>query len=414
MLLRYFLSFYKSNKLNIAILVLNIAIYFALAVVLASLNTTLPELASLPFKKIGVSTVVQKTGQLPSQMTGAIFPHSNGPIYENEVSQLSKLEFVQNSDTGLYFWYFDQEYFKTSLGIKTDGSTFPSLLKQNVEQGKFLLADKNVLITSDFAQKNNLELGQSIDYDGNAFTISGILKANLSGNIIPADIYMNLAEAQDIAQSSKELQRIYEFKNSNFVNVIALDTNPKWQGDKEALIKNIDKDYLTFSEKTFNKEILEQIKLVSSLGKIMFIVLGLIALIVFSLLVFYNFKTREKEIAVLRMIGWSFKDLQKQFVGESFVLLALALVVGNILATLSLFLLRMQKVSMELPWEVSAKPHFLVEENAINRTITANLPIHFNPWLFIWISLAFLLVFGLVNYVSFLRLRNIKPAEYLK
>ncbi len=414
MLINYFISFYKSNKLKIIILILNIAIYFTLAVVLASLNKTLPELASLPFKKIGISTIVQKTGQLPSQMTGAIFPHSNGPIYQNEVLKLSQLDFVQNSDIGLYFWYFDDQYFKTSLGIKDTDSSFSNLLKQNLEQGDFKLANKTVLITNDFAKKNDLSLGQEINFGNNVFIINGILKANLSGNIIPADIYMNLSEAQNIALESEEMQRIYKFENKDFVNIVALDTDPKWQGNKEKLINSMDNSYITFSEKTFTKEVLEQIKLVSTLGKTMFAILGLISLIVFSLLVFYNFKTREREIAVLRMIGWGFKDLQKQFIGESTIILALALAFGNLLGILSLIFLRQQKISMELPWEVSAKPHFLVEENAINRTITANLPIHFDPWLFIWLSLAFFVIFGIVNYISFQRLKNIKPANYLK
>ena len=210
------------------------------------------------------------------------------------------------------------------------------------------------------------------------------------------------------------MQRVYGFNNTDFVNVVSLDINPKWQGDKESAIKQLDKEYIVFSEKTFSQEVLEQIKLVSSLGKTMFVVLGIILLIVFSLLISYNLKTREKEIAILRMIGWSFKDLKKQFISESAILLAVALIVGNILAIGSLFVLRAQTISMELPWELSAKPHFLPEENAIERTITANLPIHFDWVNFAGLSLLFMLIFLLVSIVVFRRLKNIKPSEYMK
>jgi ABC-type lipoprotein release transport system permease subunit len=393
---------------------LSIAFYFALTAVLATLNKTLPEVAALPFQKIGVSTVVQKTGQIPASMVGAIFPHSNGPIYQEELSRLSELDFIQKADAGLYFWYFGDQYFKTALGVKATNSTFPNLLKRNVEEGRFDLSDRKALITADFAQKNKLSLGDEINFGDRIFRVAAILKPNLSQNIIPADVYINLNEAQDIAAHSPEMKRIYKFKNQNFVNVVALATDPKWRGDKEKEIKKLDKNYLVFSEKTFNQEILEQIKFVSSLGKMMFAVLGIILLIVFSLLVSYNFKTREREIAVLRMIGWSLKDLKKQFMAESILLLIIALVIGNFLAVASLFALSRQKISMELPWEISAKPHFLPQENAINRTITANLPVHFNLWVFVWISCVFLTIFGIVNYISFQRIKSIKPANFLK
>ena len=414
MIFSYFISFCKANKIKIAILILSVAVYFALSSVLASLNNTLPEVASLPFQKIGVGVVVQKTGRIPSHMTGAIFPHSNGPIYENELQKLSQLDFVESQGSGLYFWYFDNQYFKTTLGVKPNNSTFSNLLKQNVEQGKFDLSEKSALIIANFAQKNNLAIGDKINFDDIFFEIAGILKSNLTGNIIPADIYINLDQARNIAINSDEMQRIYKFKDKNFVNVVALGANPKWQGDKEALIKKLDKNYIVFSEKTFNKEALEQIKLVSSLGKTMFIVLGIILLIIFSLLISFNFKTREKEIAVLRMIGWSFEDLKKQFMTEGMILVIIALILGNLLAVGSLFILSQQKISLELPWEISAKPHFLPQENAINRTITTNLPVHFDVWMFVWISLAFLAVFGIINYIAFQRLKNIKPVRFLK
>jgi ABC-type antimicrobial peptide transport system permease subunit len=414
MILSYFKSFFNRHKVKTIILVISIAIYFALTIALLALNKTLPEVASLPFQKIGVGVVVQKTGQIPEHMVGAIFPHSNGPIYDDEIAPLRELDFVQGSDSGLYFWYFGDKYFKTTFGVQDKGSSFAKLLKQNVEQGVFDISGKNALITADFAQKHNLKLADKINFGKNAFAVTGILKANLTGNIIPADIYINLKDAQGIVRGSKEMQRVYGFNNTDFVNVVSLDINPKWQGDKESAIKQLDKEYIVFSEKTFSQEVLEQIKLVSSLGKTMFVVLGIILLIVFSLLISYNLKTREKEIAILRMIGWSFKDLKKQFISESAILLAVALIVGNILAIGSLFVLRAQTISMELPWELSAKPHFLPEENAIERTITANLPIHFDWVNFAGLSLLFMLIFLLVSIVVFRRLKNIKPSEYMK
>lgn len=401
--------------IRIIVLVISVAIYYALTITMISLNSSLTEIATLPFKKIGVTTVVQKEGQIPEQMTGAIFPHSNGPIDQASASSLSQLEFVQGSDQGLYFWFFSNDNdFKTVLGIEQSEGTFSEVLKLNLIEGDVSVQGKKSLITADFAQKKDLELGDNLDIGDRSFLVAGILQSNLTNNIIPADVYIDLDEAQDIAYSSEEMQRIYQFENKDFVNVISLNTDSTWQGDKDVLIKEVDGNLIVFSEKTFSSQILEQLTLVSELGKIMFTMLGAIILIVFSLLVLYNFKTREKEIAVLRMIGWRYKDLKKQFISESFIVLTISLIIGNVVALLSLKVLSLQTISMELPWEISAKPHFLPAENAINRTISANIPIHIDVWSFIGVSILFLLIFITISYFAFLRIKNIKPAEYLK
>lgn len=413
MIFNYFISFFRTNKIKITVLILSIGLYFALSVSLLALNTSLPEVASLPFKKIGVQTIVQKSGLIPEQMTGAIFPHSNGPISPDEAAKLTKLDFVESSDSGLYFWYFGDVY-KNVFGVNENGSVFPNLLKKNIEAGSFSLSDRHVLITKDFAQKNHLTLNDKINFGQETFTVSAILQSNLSGNIIPADVYMSLSDSQDLVAASPEMQKAYKLTDKNFVNLVALNANPNWRGDKEIAIKNLDKDYLIFSEKTFSQEVADQVKIISSLGKIVFIGLGLVMLVIFSLLTMYNFKTREKEIAVLRMIGWGMKDLKKQFIAESAVLLTVALVIGNILGAGVLVFLSRQKVTMELPWELSARPHFLPEENAINRIVTANLPVHYDPLLFAIVSFGFLFIFGAIYYLAFRRIENIKPANYLK
>jgi len=413
MIFNYFISFCRANKIKIAVLIVSIGLYFALAVSLLALDKILPELASLPFEKIGVQTIVQKTGIIPEHMTSVIFPHSNGPIYSDEITMLNNLDFVENSDTGLYFWYFGDVY-KNAFGVDKNGPVFASLLKQNIEEGSFALTDHRVFVTKDFAQKNNLSLGDEINFGRTIFTVSAILRSNISGNIVPADVYMSLPNSQNLAFESPEMKRAYQFSNSNFINVIALNSNPNWQGDKEKLIKNLDKDFIVFSQKTFSQQVADQLKMISSLGKIVFVGLGLVMLVIFSLLAMYNFKTREKEIAVLRMVGWGLKDLKKQFISEGIILLALALIAGNIISLVVLAFLKTQSVTMELPWELSARPHFMPQENAIDRVISANLPVHFDPLISISATLIFFLIFGIIYYVSFQRIKNIKPSNYLK
>ncbi|MCL4338643.1 FtsX-like permease family protein [Patescibacteria group bacterium] len=414
MILNYFISSVKKNIGKTILLVCSIAIYFSLLLVTLTISQNLEQIASLPFKAIGVDTVVQKTGKIPDQMVGAIYPHSNGPIYQNEVDRLTKLDFVQESDTGLYFWYFDNDYFKDVFGVQTKGNLFANVLKANVSEGSFTLDGNNVLITKGFAQKNSLRVGGAIALGKNEYQIAGIVNTNLTGNIIPADIYMNYPSALKIAQNSEEMKKLFPDQDKNFVNVVLLKTKPQWKGDIPKTITGISKDYLVFSEKTFSQTLTDQIKLVSSFGQTALIILGVVLTIAYGLIIVFIMKTREKEIAILRMLGWKISDLRKQFLAENFVLTISALIFGNLLALVEVMILSHQKVSMEIPWELSAKPHFLPMENNINRVISSTIPVTYNWYLALLCSAGFITILFIISSILFQRIKTIKPSQFLK
>ncbi len=414
MITSYFISSVKKNMGKTILLICSIAVYFSLLLVTLTISQSLEQIASLPFKAIGVDTVIQKTGKIPDQMVGAIYPHSNGPIYQNEVDQLSRLDFVEKADTGIYFWYFDNNYFKDVFGVQTKGNLFSNVLKANMSEGSFTLDGNRVLITSDFAQKNSLQISGNIKLGQSEYKIAGILNSNLTGNIIPADIYMNYPSALQLAKSSEEMKKLFPNQDGNFVNVVLLKTKPQWKGDIPKTITNINKDYLVFSEKTFSKTLADQIKLVSSFGQTAFLILGLILTIAYGLIIVFIMKTREKEIAVLRMLGWKISDLRKQFLTENIVLILAALLFGNLLSLIEIYFLSHQKVSMEIPWELSAKPHFLPAENNINRVVSSTIPVFYDWHLALLCSVGFIAVLLIIGFILFRRIKNIKPSQFLK
>jgi ABC-type antimicrobial peptide transport system permease subunit len=411
MMKTYFTSFVRSNKVKIAMLVLSLSLYFALIAVALTLERSIPELASLPLKSIGVQTIVQKTGKIPEKMVGIIFPHSNAPISDSEMTALNGLAFVEAYDSGIYFWVFDKTSFKAVFGVNRESPIIGDILKNNVVQGNIDISRNTILVTGDFAQKNSLSPGAPVIIAGKSYVVRGVLKPNMSGNIIPADIYMDVQEAAASARNSEEMQKLYTFGKEPFSTVVLLKTDPAWSGDKEKTIKAIDKDLLVFSEKTFTKDILEQLKIISASGRAMFMVLGMVLLVAFCVMIIFNLKTREQEIAILRMLGWKLSDLKRQFIGETLVLLLVALVVGNLLAFAGLGILGTRAISMELPWDISAKPHFLPQENSIERIVTTNIPIHLDWFLIMLLSLAFIGIFLIINYALFYRLKDIKPFD---
>lgn len=414
MMIRYSLAFLAANKIKSALLCLSLAAYFGFVVVAMTLQRSIPEIARLPLQNIGVQTIVQKTGEIPGQMVGAIFPHSNAPISEEQFTLLAGLPFVEEADQGIYFWYFDSLFFKALLGIDAGKGILAALLQKNIDQGSFALGPKEIVISKSLSSKQGVQLGDTVVLGEESFTITGILKANVTGNVIPADIYMNRNDALSLVRGSVEMQKIYQFGNEAFSNVVLLRGDPGWQGDKEKLITAVDEKLLVFSEKTFTKEIADQLGVISAAGRLLFIVLGGVLAIAFGLLTSFNLKSRQGEIAILRMIGWRLVDLKKQFIGENCITLAAAIVIGSCFSIAGLFWLSQQSLSMELPWDISARPHFLPEENNIERLVSAHLPVHLSPEVLLIVTLGFFLLFLTVSLFSFRRINKIKPHEYMK
>ena len=264
------------------------------------------------------------------------------------------------------------------------------------------------------SRKHNLSVGETVALGERVLTIIGILRPNISGNIIPADIYMAQADALEVVRSSTEMRKIYRFGDDNFGNVVLLRGNPDWQGDKDQIIMEVDKKLLVFSEKTFTKEISAQLGLISSAGRVLFLVLGVILVIAFGLLTVFNLKSREMEIAILRMIGWRTIDLKKQFISENLITLVAAILAGSALSLAGLILLGRQTINLELPWDISARPHFLPEENSIERIIYAHIPVHVDPQIFAGVAIGFLVLFIAVSLFSFRRIKRIKPFQFMR
>lgn len=414
MMIQYFLSFLRANKIKSAILCLSLAVYFGMVIIAATLHNSIPEIARIPLQNIGVQTIVQKTGEIPGQMVGAIFPHSNAPITPDQFTALAGLPFVEQADRCLYFWYFDELFFKAVLGIDPEKGILTALLRKNIAQGRFDLDSGKIVITARFSSKHDLGVGKIVVLGEKIFSITGVLQPNVSGNIIPADIYMSQADALVMVRDSAEMQKIYPLGDGDISNVVLLRSNPNWQGSKEKRIKEKDEKFLVFSEKTFTQEITNQLGLISAAGRLLFVVLGAILVLAFGLLTAFNLKSREGEIAILRMIGWRIMDLKKQFITENLITMGVATLVGSGLSLVGLFLLARQSVSMALPWDISARPHFLPEENSIERVISANLPVQFDPQILLIWAIGFIVIFLAVSLFSFRRIKKIKPYEYMR
>ena len=414
MMFSYVKTFIMTNKIKSLLVILSLALYFAAVSLTSAMSRSIEDVAALPMKSIGAETIVQKSGKIPNKMQGAIFPHSNAPIYAEDAEKLAAEPFVTDHDNALYFWYFDDSFFKSVLGVHSDKGIYADILKNSIIKGGYPSDSSQVLVTEDFVKKNGIDAGGRIELGNDVFTVSGVLRSGFNGNIAPADIYMDIKPAQIIAASSAEMKNLYDIKSTDFYNMAVLKTDPLWQGDREKSIKAINKDYLVFGEQSFKKEITDKLSVLSSTASAAFIVMGVLIACGFALMIYYGIKTRENEIALLRMIGWRFVALRNHFLWESMIMTTLGLLMGNVIYALSFVLLSRLKITMELPWDISARPHFLVEENNIERVVQAPLPLDFDIWTHLAVNFGMFAACAFLTFFILLRLRNIKPAEFYR
>jgi len=414
MMCSYFKAFVSANRMKLLVFMASVAIYSALLIVSLTLEKSIPKIAALPLQSIGVATMVQKTGSIPPRMVDAVFPHSNAPISDAERHRIEQLPFVTASDAGIYFWFFAPKDFQALLGVDARSTIIKPLLKKNLQSGRMYRRPDEVLITKDFATKRNRKVGDILKVGSHRFTVSGILRSNLSGNIIPADIYLDKARAVTLVMASS-MKTLYKMDpNKTFSNVLLLQSDAAGKADKEKLVKAIDPKLIVFSEKNFTEAIEKQLGFVSSFARIAFVFLGIFVVIAFIAMIIYNIKTREGEIAILRMLGWKISDIKKQFMMENTLLIGAAVLLGNLLSFGLLYALSQTKVHMELPWDISARPHFLPAENAIERVITATIPIHYDLVIALGVSVGFFALILLINFLLLERLRKIKPHQLAK
>jgi ABC-type antimicrobial peptide transport system permease subunit len=104
------------------------------------------------------------------------------------------------------------------------------------------------------------------------------------------------------------------------------------------------------------------------------------------------------------------RDIERLFIGEHLLLVGASLIIGNILTIIAVRLLSGVQVALTIPWEISAKPHFLVQENAIDRVIKVSLPVSIEWGVLAAESVGFLVIFLVITILMVRRLRRVKPA----
>ena len=434
--------------------ILGIGIGIALFVSINAVSTAYQKAVSLPFKNLGADIVVQRpekravdSGQPPASMRGIRLPFSNQLLPLQDLEKLKTVEGIDSMASSLLLWEFDKGGFRTIMGVDlTQPSLGPVKVKDWLKEGRFPQKEGEVVIEKHYAKFQHKKMGDTIDINSRPFSIVGFLEIKEGSQIASANIYLPLQDAQGLlGTESGSVHPVrnssrYDSKPSGALNPagIIVESNPGASGTTEQqgnISNGVNIVYLRLK----NPSLLSQVKtsigrqlngvsvsssdssleLMGGVSKISdqfsFIVSlialgGAIFLIIKAML--SNLIERSREIGILKAVGWTEKDVQKQLMGEVFLQSLLGGIFGIVMGYFFSYLLGFLSIPVSTPWEVNLLPAFAKDTQAAVQSV--RLPVGVSAGL-IAMSLAVSLIAGsLASYFMGRRTSRMKPAEILR
>ena len=407
---RYVLNELRHHHHRTLVNILGIGIGIALFVSINAVSAAYKEAVSLPFKNLGADIVVQRpekravdSSQAPASMRGIRLPFSNQVLPAPDLEKLKSISGVDSVATSLLLWEFEQRGFRTIMGIDLDQ---PSLglvkVKEWLKDGRFPENLGEVVLEKHFAKFNQSRLGDTFPIANRSFKVVGLLEIKEGPQIASANIYLSLADAQNLVT-----------EESRGVNLVYLRLiNPSLLSQvKTQISKELNGVSVTSSDSFLElmggvSKISDQFSLLVSMVALG----GAIFLIIKTML--SNLGERSSEIGILKAVGWTEKDVQKQLMGEVLAQSLLGGVVGIVAGYFISYLLGFLSIPISTPWEINLMPAFAKDTEAAAQVV--RLPVSVSARL-AGISLALSLISGgLASYFMGRRTSRMKPADILR
>jgi ABC-type antimicrobial peptide transport system permease subunit len=394
--------------------ILGLSIGIALLIILNALSMAYRQAAHAPLKEIGADITVQRPGDVPKDLSGAVFPCSAVTIRKEEIEKIQSLPGIKGMGKAVLLWVFDSKQAWIVLGIEQNNTIGPAILRSAVADGRFLEEGKSeALVEAAYARQFGIRVGDTVSVNGSKFPVVGLMDASRAAKIAVANLYLPLSDAEDLAASSKNLQTVSPFARGD-VNLLFLKADQEKTAELAASLKGIlGKKATVGTPESF-------LKLLGSLFALsdkFTLVASLIAIIVAVLIAFKtmagNVAERAREIGVLKAVGWTNRNVVIQLLSESVIQCFLAGILGLLIALVVSFGLSFMKINIPIPWDMAPNPHFLPGGgDQIYKTL--RLPVHI-PWtLGSFAVLLSIIIGGLTGALLGRHVAKIKPSEVLR
>jgi putative ABC transport system permease protein len=407
---RYVLKELRYHHNRTLVNILGIGIGIALFVSINAVNTAYQKAASLPFKNLGADIVVQRpekravdSGQPPASMRGIRLPFSNQLLPAQDLEKLKAIEGVDSMASSLLLWEFNQGGFRTIMGVDLSQPTLgPVKVKEWLKEGRFPQKEGEIVLEKHYAKFHHTKLGGTVEINGRPFSVVGLLEIKEGSQIASSNIYLPLQDAQKLLGG-----------DSNGVNIAYLRLkNPSLLSQVKTTIARQISGVSVTSSDSF-------LELMGGVSKISDQFSFIVSIIAFGGAVFLIIKAmlsslieRSREIGILKAVGWTEKDVQKQLMGEVFLQSLAGGVLGVLMGYFFSYLLGFLSIPVSTPWELNLLPAFAKDAAAAAQTV--RLPVRISAGLTA-VSLVLSLVGGgMASYFMGRRTSRMKPAEILR
>jgi putative ABC transport system permease protein len=394
--------------------ILGLSIGIALLIILNALSMGYRQAAHAPLKEIGADITVQRPGDVPKDLSGAVFPCSAVTIRKEEIEKIGSLPGIKGMGKAILLWVFDSKQAWIVLGVEQKNSIGPAILRSAVAEGRFLEEGKSeALVEAAYARQFGIRVGDTVSVNGSRFPVVGLMDASRAAKIAVANLYLPLSDAEDLAASSKNLQTVSPFAPGD-VNLLFLKADQEKTTELSASLKGILGKKATVGT---SESFLKLLGSLFALSDKFTLAASLIALLVAVLIAFKtmagNVAERAREIGVLKAVGWTNRNVVMQLLSESVIQCFLAGILGLLIAFVVSFGLSFMKINIPIPWDMAPNPHFLPGGgDQIYKTL--RLPIHV-PWtLASFAVLLSVIIGGLTGGLLGRHVAKIKPSEVLR
>jgi ABC-type antimicrobial peptide transport system permease subunit len=407
---RYIWKEIRHHRHRTAVNVLGIAVGIALFVSINAVSAAYQQAVSLPFKNIGADIVVQRaekrsldSRQAPASMRGIRVPFSNQILSSQDMEKLRTISGVDNMAASLLLWEFNQSGFQTIMGVDLlQPSLGPIKVKDWLAQGRFPNKASETVLEKHFAKFHKVKLNDTFQISGHSFTVVGLLEIKEGSQIASANIYLPLADAQSLLAGS-----------TGDVNIVYVHIKNPAQIDE---IKTQISKILPGATVTSSDSFLELMGGMSKISNQFSMVVSLVALAGAIFLIIKtmvgNLVERSREIGILKAVGWTSGDVQRQLMGEVFLQAIMGGIAGIAAGFLISYLLGYFSIPVSTPWELNLTPAFAKTAETSSGTI--RLPVSFSFGLTATALALSLFAGALASYFMGRRMAKMKPVDILR
>lgn len=258
---------------------------------------------------------------IPSKQYGQIY-HFDDMVYLNEVDDTNEI-FKGNIKNKLDV-YMSSSYMASNnsvyLMVVNDESEIKNVLELNdVNSGKRLsLKDNEVIISDKLSELTKNKKGDFIELKG---------PNNEQYKLKISSVFENYAAHYVIMNKKTYISKIGDYKiNASYVNL----TDSK---KEKTFIKNIMKNddvISVMSVKTTIRSVENMLKSLDSVVLILIILSGTLSFVILYNLSYINISERKRELATLKVLGFTDKEVDNYIVKETIILTIIGIVLGLI------------------------------------------------------------------------------------